>query len=141
MSQTRVLVFGSFDGLHEGHRNFFAQARALGDYVIVVVSRDSYIRTVKKRTPRKSEQERVQDIKKLGVAHEIILGEEAPGYNLLQSLSFDVLAVGYDQEPSDSEIHQLLIQIGKESVSVVRLQPYMPEIYKSTLLRGTGEET
>lgn len=45
----RVLSFGVFDLLHNGHLNLLEQARGLGDYLIVVVARDSFVRVVKKK--------------------------------------------------------------------------------------------
>ena len=40
----RVLIFGTFDGIHEGHLNLFKQAKKYGDYLIVVVGRDENIK-------------------------------------------------------------------------------------------------
>lgn len=33
----KVLVFGTFDGLHERHIDFFRQAKACGDHLTVIV--------------------------------------------------------------------------------------------------------
>ena len=32
----KVMVFGTFDGVHPGHENFFEQAKQHGDYLIAV---------------------------------------------------------------------------------------------------------
>ncbi|MBI1833606.1 MAG: adenylyltransferase/cytidyltransferase family protein [Candidatus Andersenbacteria bacterium] len=135
MSQTRVLAFGSFDILHEGHKYFLTEARKTGDYLTVVVSRDGYIRDSKRREPSVREEERVEAVTKLAIADEVMLGDEASGYGLLKELSFDVLVVGYDQKPSDTAIRRLLDDAGKKEVRLVRLPPYKPETYKSSLLR------
>ena len=39
----KVLVFGTFDGLHEGHKDFLRQAKQYGDHLTVVVGRDSTV--------------------------------------------------------------------------------------------------
>ena len=44
----KVMVFGTFDGLHEGHLDFFRQAREYGDYLIVAVARDVNVKKIKK---------------------------------------------------------------------------------------------
>ena len=36
----RVITYGTFDLLHYGHINILKRAKALGDYLIVVVSTD-----------------------------------------------------------------------------------------------------
>ena len=38
----RVITYGTFDLLHYGHINLLKRARALGDYLIVVISSDEF---------------------------------------------------------------------------------------------------
>jgi len=38
----RVITYGTFDLLHYGHINLLRRARALGDYLIVVLSTDEF---------------------------------------------------------------------------------------------------
>jgi len=47
-----------------------------------------------------------------------------------------VVALGYDQKPRDAVVRKELDSRSKEHVKVVRLKPYKPHIYKSSLLRG-----
>lgn len=132
----RVLVFGTFDPLHEGHRDFFQQAKALGDHLTVVVARDSSIRANKGYEPHQSEEARLTAVAEAGV-DEVILGNKtAHKYELLKELEFDVLALGYDQHPSEEEVRRQLALLGKQAVLVVRLQPFQPEKYKSSFIHG-----
>ncbi len=132
-----VLVFGTFDSLHAGHRYFFRQALAWGDRLTVVVARDSYIRHVKRREPRLPQRVRLEKVLALSVVRKALLGDEWPNprpYRLLEELEFDVLALGYDQKPDDDTVRRLLERAGKEEVKVVRLKPYRPEVFKSSSL-------
>ena len=132
----KVLAFGAFDPLHEGHRDFLRQAKALGDYLTVIVARDSAIRAGKKYTPHTSEEMRLQEVASVEYVDEAMLGSQAPHqYELLEQLSFDVIALGYDQQPEDTAVRQELNNRGKHSVIIARLKPFHPETYKSTYIR------
>lgn len=124
-------MFGAFDPLNEGQKDFLRQAKALGDHLIVVVAHESAIRAYKKREPNLSEAERVAAVKGMvGVVDEVILGREtANRYHILTEIDFDILALGYDQKPSDEEVREHLNAIGKYQVNIVRLQPFKPEQY------------
>ena len=128
---TRVIAFGVFDPLHEGHKNFLRQARALGDHLTVVVAHDSAVRAYKRREPRLSEAERLAVVKGLvGVVDVAILGREtADRYHILGEIDFDIVALGYNQKPTDEEVRAHLDEKGKYQVKVVRLKPFEPEKY------------
>lgn len=38
----RILTYGTYDLLHEGHINLLRRARALGDYLIIGLSKDEF---------------------------------------------------------------------------------------------------
>ncbi|MDA1168970.1 MAG: adenylyltransferase/cytidyltransferase family protein [bacterium] len=133
-----VLFFGSFDPLHAGHKHAFQEARSLGDYLIVVVARDSTIREQKKRSPYQKEYERLAQVAAQCSVDEAILGDEFPSlYTLLTSIPFDILALGYDQVASHEKITSRLENSGKGHISIVRLAAFEPHQYKSSLLRSS----
>lgn len=133
---TRVIAFGAFDPLHAGHAFFLQQAKSLGDELITVVARDTSIRARKGREPHHHEEERLQAVAKLSMVDEAVLGNQtANQYTLLSELDFDVVALGYDQQPSTEDVRQELNQRGKFNVMIVRLPAWRPDVYKSTFLR------
>jgi len=124
----KVMVFGCFDPLHEGHRNFFKQAKRLGDELVVVVASDEKIKSVKHREPRESQGRRMERVQGLGLADEVILGEQSGEYTLIEKIKPDIIALGYDQKipaPLKNKLKQYRI---------VRLKPYKSHIYKSSLV-------
>ena len=46
----RVITYGTYDLLHYGHINMLKRAKALGDYLIVVLSSDEFNRDEKNKT-------------------------------------------------------------------------------------------
>ncbi len=133
-----VLFFGTFDPLHEGHRNAFASAKALGDHLIVVVARDTVLSAEKRRKPYLHEDDRLSIVAADGCVDEAIFGDShARSYGVLQKISFDILALGYDQEPSDEQVAAILESNGLSHVHTVRLPAFSPDRYKSSLLRSS----
>jgi FAD synthetase len=100
----RVLVFGTFDGLHSGHIFFLRQARALGTHLTVSIARDAHIRELKHKMTCQTEQKRLQLVKKIESVDEAILSDETLGtFDVIPHIQPDLIVLGYDQlELSDA---------------------------------------
>ncbi|MEK7664076.1 MAG: adenylyltransferase/cytidyltransferase family protein [Patescibacteria group bacterium] len=132
---TKVLVFGTFDGLHEGHLDFFKQARNFGDYLSVVVGRDSTVKRVKNRLPKHNEQERLKSVKDSGFVDEARLGNEGNDpYKIIKEINPDIICLGYDQTHFTDKLEQKLKEMGLHNIKIHRLKPHKSEKYKSSLL-------
>ena len=55
----RVITYGTFDVLHYGHINLLKRARALGDYLIVVLSSDEFNKVKNKVSYYNYEQRKI----------------------------------------------------------------------------------
>lgn len=130
-----VLVFGTFDGLHEGHKNMFEQAKKLGSKLVVVVARDETVDKVKGRFPRIREQERMQEVIANAFVDEARLGHKGDKYKVIEETNPDVICLGYDQRSFTDELGAELEKRGLKP-SIVRLEAYKPEKYKSSLING-----
>lgn len=128
----KVLVFGTFDGLHPGHINFFEQAKKLGDYLVVVVGRDVTVNEVKGRFPKRSELLRLKAVQQCQLVNEAMLGNIGNPYEIIKKIKPDIIALGYDQNSFSAGLPEY---IKKEDlkIEIVRLKPYKPETYKSSL--------
>lgn len=132
----RIMVFGTFDIVHEGHRDFFRQARALGDnpYLIVSLARDSVAARIKGMRPRHSEGERVQTILHEKLVDEVVLGDEVGYMEHIKTLQPDVIALGYDQSGEYVEDLERDLKEWNMETRIVRLKPHRPELYKTSKL-------
>ena len=130
----KVLVFGTFDILHEGHMNFLREARKHGNYLTVVISRDSTVLEVKGRYPEKRERERLGNIRKLRLADRVLLGNHGDKYRIIEDIKPDIICLGYDQEAFTENLEEELRKRGLH-VKVVRLKPYMEDVYKSSKIK------
>lgn len=133
----KVLVFGTFDIFHEGHCDFLKQAKRHGEFLRVVVARNVTVLNVKGHLPRYSEGERVNAIKKSGLADEVVLGSLNDRYEVVREYKPDVVCLGYDQKQSVVELRRKLDETGLERTEIIKLMPYKPEKYKSSLLHKT----
>jgi cytidyltransferase-like protein len=96
---TTVLVFGTFDRLHEGHVRFLAAARSWGDRLVALVSRDQFVRSFKNKEPIHSEEERRRRLVERRLVDEAFLSDLQPGsYESVKRIAPDVVCLGYDQE-------------------------------------------
>lgn len=134
---TTVLVFGSFDPLHDGHRDLFRQARAFGDRLVVLVSRDVTIGNLKHRTSFQDERTRLDAVAREPLVDQAILGHESDYMAFLNDIVPDVICLGYDQRVLVEKLPGLLVERGL-TIAIHRLQPHKPDIYKSSLLRPDG---
>ena len=93
----KVITYGSFDLFHEGHYRLLQRAKALGDYLIVGVTTESYDRYRGKLNVVDSLMTRMENVKKTGFADEIIIEESAgQKYSDIKKYGIDIFTVGSD---------------------------------------------
>lgn len=130
-----VMCFGTFDGLHQGHDDYFRQSREQGDRLVVVVARDVTVVDVKGDLPATNEQDRLRAIQDHPLVDEGVLGYHDDKYRIIQEIQPDVICLGYDQEAFTDSLDVELARRGL-AASVVRCEPFYPDTFKSSLLRG-----
>lgn len=128
----KVITYGTYDLLHQGHINLLRRAKALGDYLIVGVTSDRFDRGRGKLNVRNNVLERVEAVKATGYADEVII-EDYLGQKIddIQKYDVDIFAIGSDWEGKFDYL--------KEYCKVV----YLPrtEGVSSTMLREESQKT
>ena len=95
----KVLTYGTFDLLHFGHIRLLNRAKKLGDYLIVGITSDDFDRQRGKINVKQSLMERVEAVRSLGIADEIII-EEYEGQKIddIKRYNVDIFVEGSDWE-------------------------------------------
>ena len=130
----KVLVFGTFDKLHEGHISFLEQAKGLGEHLIVCVAQDHTAKQLKGEYPKENIKNRIEIIKKLKLADSIIKGDKRLGnYNIINEKDPQIIALGYDQKELETNLKKW-IETNKKQIKLQILKPFNPEVYKSSII-------
>lgn len=138
MKMTRVLAFGTFDILHEGHKYYLREASRFGDELIVIVALDETVMTVKGRYPKQKQSERLKAVSKLDFVSKAVLGNDSDQLARIKETKPDVICLGYDQTSFTNNLSEHLIRLGLKA-KIVRLKPYKPHKYKSSKLSGESD--
>jgi len=95
--EKKVITYGTYDLLHQGHINLLRRAKELGDYLIVGVTSDSFDRGRGKLNVRNNVLERVEAVKATGYADQIVI-EDYVGQKIddIQKYDVDIFAIGSD---------------------------------------------
>lgn len=129
---TKVITYGTFDLLHQGHINLLKRAKELGDYLIVGVTNDAFDRDRGKLNVRNNVLERVEAVKATGLADQIII-EDYMGQKIddIQKYNVDIFAIGSDWEGKFDYLNEFCKVI------------YLPrtEGISSTMLREDSQST
>ena len=126
------IIFGTFDIVHPGHLNLFAQARESDVYLITVIARDKTVFQVKGKYPKNEELDRLKNVKKHKVSDLVVLGSLRDKYAVIKKYRPDIIFLGYDQSAFIENLKSKLHEMNLTKAKIVRLKPHQPEIYKTS---------
>lgn len=97
----RILTYGTFDLLHEGHINILKRAKALGDYLVVGISTDEFnaIKNKKSYFPYSQRKAIIEAIRYV----DKVIPEENWEQKIkdIQENKIDIVVMGDDWKDSD----------------------------------------
>lgn len=126
---TKVVTFGVYDYFHLGHLRLFKRCKEYGDYLIVAVHNDKYVKINKPDCNLYyTQEERLEIIKSLKCVDEAILYTQID--ETITKIDFDVLVVGPDQT---NEHFQNAIKYCKQIGKQVVIIPRTPNISSSEI--------
>ncbi|MCD6269651.1 MAG: D-glycero-beta-D-manno-heptose 1-phosphate adenylyltransferase [Deltaproteobacteria bacterium] len=96
-----VFTNGCFDILHPGHSAYLAEAKALGDILVVGVNSDASVQRLKgDKRPIMPEQARARLLAALAAVDFVTIFNEDDPYQLIKLLEPDILVKGGDWDTS-----------------------------------------
>ena len=108
-----IFTNGCFDLLHVGHIRYLAQAKKLGDFLIIGLNSDSSVKVIKgKDRPINSFEDRATLLSALNSVDLVIMFEEQTPENLIKDIVPDILVKGGDYNIEDIAGYQTVIQNG-----------------------------
>ncbi|USN58411.1 MAG: adenylyltransferase/cytidyltransferase family protein [Candidatus Peribacteria bacterium] len=128
-----VVTFGTFDGVHPGHEYYLSEAKKYGDRLITIIGTDKNVAKIKGRPPKKSQFERMSKVLQLGLSDGVIIGDEEDPFKFIGFYQPWVIALGYDQAGFAEHLEEYL-EHQKLDTQILRIEPYKPEKYKSSLI-------
>ena len=93
----KVITYGTFDLLHQGHINLLRRAKELGDWLIVGVTTDNFDLERGKLNTSDNVMKRIDAVRATGLADEVII-EEYRGQKIddIHKYGVDIFAIGSD---------------------------------------------
>jgi len=134
-----VIVFGTFDVFHLGHEYFLKKAKALGDFLTVVIARDKTVKKVKGEYPQHNEKQRMENVKNSGIPDKVVLGNIDDKYKIIRKIKPNIIALGYDQFVFTYKLNKMIID-EKMDTEIIRLESFEPNLYKSSFIKSANEE-
>lgn len=120
------VVFGVFDGLHEGHKHFLQGAKDKTQKLIVVVAIDSAVHSLKGKYPRRTLQERESMIREFDQSFEVVTGDEVAGeWSVFKTHHIDAIFLGHDQNALENVLKN-------HNIPILYIDAHEPETYKSS---------
>jgi len=108
-----VFTNGCFDLLHVGHIRYLAQAKRLGDFLIIGLNSDSSVKELKGvDRPINSFEDRATLLSAIDSVDLVIMFEEQTPENLIKDIVPDILVKGGDYNIEDIVGYQTVMQNG-----------------------------
>ncbi len=114
-AERKKIVFtnGCFDLLHVGHIRYLAQAKKLGDFLIIGLNSDSSVKELKgEDRPINSFEDRASLLSAIESVDLVIMFEEQTPENLIKDIVPDILVKGGDYNIEDIVGYQTVMQNG-----------------------------
>lgn len=132
-----VFTNGCFDLLHPGHVKYLADAKSLGDRLIIGVNSDDSVQRLKgKNRPIQNQKSRMQILASLHMVDAVILFEEDTPMKLISELKPDFLVKGGDWDVSKIVGADFVNSYGGKVLNIPFLEGFSTSIIEQKILNS-----
>ena len=128
------ITFWTFDIFHPWHAAYLCQAKQRCDILITVIALDETVHRIKWHYPTQDAKQRMDNVLSANISNHVILGDSDDHYACLKQRQPQVICLWYDQSSFNKNLQEFYTWLWQEMPTIVRLDPYKPEKYKSSLL-------
>ena len=139
-----VFTNGVFDILHVGHVDYLAQARSLGDVLVVGLNADDSVRLLGKGPDRPINPDwaRQRVLESLQMVNRVVVFADSTPLKLIKAINPDVLVKGgdydVDEENPDSSTYIVGSDHVKSKGGVVKVIPLVKGFSTTQILKKKG---
>ena len=141
INKKRVMVFGTFDLLHEGHLDFLKQAGGICGGLGVAVPSDRMVWILKNKKPSWDEKRRLAAVASIdGVAKAVLGDDEIGTYSIIKQHKPYAICLGYDQDALKKDLEEKIQRGILPKISLITLKAHYPEKFKTSILLSNSHE-
>ncbi len=141
MNPKTVLIFGVFDGIHDGHKAFIEEAGKEGERLVAIVARDEVVNKLKGKLPLRNEVERIEKLLEVPDVDLVLLGDIEEGtYNVVKEIKPDIIFLGYDQQALSENINKAINEGVLPKIEIMFGQSHKGESLHSSILNNKTNE-
>jgi cytidyltransferase-like protein len=130
-----VIIFGVFDGVHEGHLDFIHQAKKEGDQLVAIVARDEVVEKLKGKRPINDEAMRIKALLDVDDVDLVYLGDKNEGtYNIVKEVKPSIIYLGYDQTDLSEDLKKAIKEGTIPEIEIKQGVSYKGDTLHSSLL-------
>lgn len=131
-----VFTNGCFDIIHQGHIDYLAKAKDLGDKLIIGLNTDQSVSTIKgKNRPIQDEKSRAIILASMQFVDAIIYFSDPTPYELIKAIEPDILVKGADYKPEDIVGYDIVKQKGGEIKTIEFLEGYSTTSIENKIIK------
>lgn len=134
--KTLVFTNGCFDIIHAGHVRYLAEARKLGDYLIVALNSDRSVQELKGPTrPVNHQEDRAEVMAALAAVDYVVIFDERTAESLISEIKPNIYVKGGDYCIEDIPEAKIVAGNGGKTVLI----PEVPGRSSSNIIKKISE--